>query len=145
MKSKKKFKACVYRDSWSVYYSFKKWLLPRLKCLREYNFGYPADRDSLENWHHELDEKILWLEYITKIDSHESMKVDKYTDQFWNDDNILSHCSVIMNNKMTLAELREAVNKSQADTKYLKQMYVEDALHLLFGEWFGKNYGDLWW
>ena len=144
-KNRKKFKARVYRDAWSISDSFKDWLLPRLKCLREYNFGYPENRGSLENWNNELDEKICWLEYMTKIDCREHSKVDKFTDIYWNNDEIMNHCSVVSNGYKTLQELKEMVSDSKADKESLKQMYVSDALHEMFGEWFGKNYGDLWW
>lgn len=144
-KCRKKFKARVYRDAWSIDSAFKVWLLPRLKCLREYNFGYPEDRGSLENWNKELDENILYLEYMVKIESRESNKVEKFTDLFWDNDDIMKHCSIVSCGYKTIEELKDMVQESDADHKYLKQMYVQDALHCIFGEWFGKSYGNLWW
>lgn len=144
-KNRKKFKARVYRDAWSIDTSFKEWLLPRLKCLREYNFGYPESKGSLENWNKELDKNILYLEYLVKIESRESHKVEFLTESFWNNKDIMKYCSIVSNGFKTLEELRAMVEESSADHKYLKEMYVQDALHYMFGEWFGKNYGDLWW
>lgn len=41
MKPKKKhFPSRIYRDSWDLDTAFYKWLLPRLKCYREYANGY---------------------------------------------------------------------------------------------------------
>ena len=37
---KKRFPSRIYRDSWDLDTAFYKWLLPRLKCYREYANGY---------------------------------------------------------------------------------------------------------
>lgn len=141
---RKKFKARVERDSWNIDTAFYKWLYPRLDCLLQRNTGYPENRGSLENWQSELKEKLDWLKFLAKVDSHDSHRIKNYINIYWNNDEIMKHCSVVKSQNRTLTELREIANSS-SNPVVVKEMYVSDALHYLFGEWFGKNYGDLWW
>lgn len=141
---RKKFKAKVERDSWSIDTAFYKWLYPRLDCLLQRNTGYPEDRGSLENWQSEIKEKLGWLKFLSKIESHDCNQVKKDLDLYWENDEIMKHCSLITGQHRTLKELREIADSSSHQTAF-KEIYVIDALHHLFGEWFGKNYGNLWW
>lgn len=50
-------------ETWSLDYTFFKWLLPRLKRFREVVNGYPSEI-TYDEWMKELDQAIADLEII---------------------------------------------------------------------------------
>jgi hypothetical protein len=51
-------------ETWSLDYTFFRWLLPRLKRFREVICCYPCRFNSLEEWQAELDKAIADLEVL---------------------------------------------------------------------------------
>ena len=46
-------------ETWSLDYTTSKWILPRIKRLKEINFGHPSSLGSTEEWNEVLDKMIL--------------------------------------------------------------------------------------
>lgn len=65
-------------ETWSLYTTISKFILPRLKRFKEINIAYPGNLTS-EEWDNTLDKIIKAFEYLSS---------EKYWDDLWsrNDD-----------------------------------------------------------
>lgn len=68
-------------ETWSLEYTFFKWLLPRLKRFREVTCCYPCSLNSLKEWQAELDKAIADLE-ILQEDGGYGKEYDEAYDRF---------------------------------------------------------------
>ena len=62
---KKKFSKKVINDSFNLYVSHARWILPRLKYLRKHGHGYPGYM-SVKEWEAVLDDMIRGFKIIAK-------------------------------------------------------------------------------
>jgi len=53
-------------ETWSLFSTIVKFILPRLKCYREHTGGYPACLKSVKEWEDILDQMIEAFELIYK-------------------------------------------------------------------------------
>lgn len=75
-----------YRDTWSLDYSIAKWILPRLRYLRENTHGYPGqfseelgyEGDGEKEWDRILGEMVFAFEVAVRDDM-----VDDISDEDW--------------------------------------------------------------
>ena len=101
-----------YRDTWSLDYSLAKWMLPRLKYLKEHKQGVPCEffggsleyqesdkgfKDAEERWARVLDEIIWTFDFLLNMDDIHfkvcypedydfGFKTDGCSKLIWNDD-----------------------------------------------------------
>jgi len=155
MKTKKKrFSPRIYQDSWDIDSAFYKWLLPRLKCYREYTNGYPdAFYESFDDFIADIDEKIKWLEFLYKCRSSRKAtvitkeEIDSLFDEARNDTYYHGDWRQWLNCEplhVKLGVYEKIYDKDESEYIW-KQEILERVLSNAFGEWFGKMYAALWW
>ena len=153
-KINKKYKAKIYRDSWSIDTAFYAWLLPRLKAFRDYTNGWPDGLyATFEEFAADVDEKIKWLEFLYKdTSSRKDLKITKSEIDSLFDENL--------NDKYYEGNWRSWLKSSplrcvcgdfkkeytEEESEYIrKKDILQNVLGKAFGEWFGKIYNHLWW
>jgi len=63
-------------ETWSLYTNIAKYTLPRLKRLREINFGVPCDVYTEKTWNKILDDMIFAINFAA---NHDDMDVSSLT------------------------------------------------------------------
>lgn len=109
-------------ETWSLDWTFYRWLQPRLKRFMELNCAYPGNEQypTFESWQNEISKRLVQLEYI--------IKDDDYNFDDW---------SYIP--KKELKELNKKHNKNTINL--IAFCYMKDD----FNKWFAENLNWLWW
>lgn len=151
---KRRFPSRIYRDSWDLDTSFYKWLLPRLKCYREYANGYPdCWYESFEDFIADIDEKIVWVDFLYRCrSSRKDVKITKEEidvlfDEERNDKYYQGDWRHWLNREpihVKFGDYEKTYDKDESEYIW-KQEILEAVLSSAFGEWFGKVHATLWW
>ncbi len=153
-KINKKYKAKIYRDSWSIDTAFYAWLLPRLKCYRDYTNGWPdQEYKTFDDFISDINEKIKWLEFLYKATStRKDLAITKEEiDSLFNEEMIDKYYQGDWRYWLNKAPLHIKCGEyekiyDEGESNYIwKQEILQNALSKAFGEWFGSHYFMLWW
>lgn len=162
-KRRKHFRANIYRDSWSLDAAFYKWIRPRLKCYREFVNGWPDQiYPTFEDFTNDLDEKIVWLDYLYKHECTNELISEEDLAKVWNEALLDKHYpdwrerikkaeqdNINKQNKPqaeSTNEVQKMLDKIDIDwVRATKDDLITESLAEEFGEWFGKRYRCLWW
>lgn len=159
-KRRKGFRANIYRDSWDLDNAFYKWIRPRLKCYREFANGWPDNiYPTFEDFINDLDEKIVWVDYLYKHECTSEMVTDEDIDKVWNEklldkhfpdwrdrlekakeDNVKRHTKEYLDK---LPKVFQSLDINWYRTE--KDNLITEVIAEEFGDWFGKRHRCLWW
>lgn len=154
MKRRKKYNARVFRDSWSLDVAFYKWFLPRLKCYRDNTDGWPeVFYKTFEEFIADLDEKIIWVEFLCKTNSARKDErvsredIDALFDEAMNDKFYPGDWRAFLNHKPFKVKIGDYKKSwSEEESLYIrKQTILEAVLAYALGEWLVKILPTLWW
>lgn len=108
-------------DTWDLYDTFYRWLLPRLKRFSEITCAYPTNYKSFDKWKKELDARVKQLDMIVNVVDYEFNEY-RYIPK---------------------AEVRKLLKRGMP--KECLNVYAKDWCIQDFNKWFAEKVNELWW
>lgn len=120
----RRFRGFDDSETWSLDWTFYKWLYPRLKRFAEITCAYPGNDEypTCESWQEELNKRAEQVKHLVDQD-----------DMDFNDWSYIPK-----------KELEELKKKRPNDTTYIN-MTAYDYMAKDFHKWFAEHCGWLWW